>query len=228
MNIEKKNVKDLLPADYNPRKDLKPGDPEYEKLKRSIEQFGYVEPVIWNEKTGRVVGGHQRLKVLTDMGITEVDVVVVDMDTEKEKALNIALNKISGEWDTEKLALVIADLQGTDFDVSLTGFDPEELEDLFRDDVKGGVKEDDFDVEAELKKPTFSKAGDLWMLGEHRLFCGDSAKPETFDLLMNGKKANVDMIVRPVLTNGTMGGDITLVDDEGIKEYRKVGVKKRE
>lgn len=191
MNIEKKNVKDLLPADYNPRKDLKPGDPEYEKLKRSIEQFGYVEPVIWNEKTGRVVGGHQRLKVLTDMGITEVDVVVVDMDTEKEKALNIALNKISGEWDTEKLALVIADLQGTDFDVSLTGFDPEELEDLFRDDVKGGVKEDDFDVEAELKKPTFSKAGDLWMLGEHRLFCGDSTKPETFDLLMNGKKANL-------------------------------------
>ena len=191
MNIEKKNVKDLLPADYNPRKDLKPGDPEYEKLKRSIEQFGYVEPVIWNEKTGRVVGGHQRLKVLTDMGITEVDVVVVDMDTEKEKALNIALNKISGEWDTEKLALVIADLQGTDFDVSLTGFDPEELEDLFRDDVKGGVKEDDFDVEAELKKPSFSKAGDLWMLGEHRLFCGDSTKPETFDLLMNGKKANL-------------------------------------
>ena len=191
MNIEKKNVKDLLPADYNPRKDLKPGDPEYEKLKRSIEQFGYVEPVIWNEKTGRVVGGHQRLKVLTDMGITEVDVVVVDMDTEKEKALNIALNKISGEWDTEKLALVIADLQGTDFDVSLTGFDPEELEDLFRDDVKCGVKEDDFDVEAELKKPTFSKAGDLWMLGEHRLFCGDSTKPETFDLLMNGKKANL-------------------------------------
>ncbi len=191
MNIEKKNVKDLLPADYNPRKDLKPGDPEYEKLKRSIEQFGYVEPAIWNEKTGRVVGGHQRLKVLVDMGITEVDVVVVDMDTEKEKALNIALNKISGEWDTEKLALVIADLQGTDFDVSLTGFDPEELEDLFRDDVKGGVKEDDFDVEAELQKPTFSKAGDLWMLGEHRLFCGDSTKPETFDLLMNGKKANL-------------------------------------
>ena len=191
MNIEKKNVKDLLPADYNPRKDLKPGDPEYEKLKRSIEQFGYVEPVIWNEKTGRVVGGHQRLKVLMDMGITEVDVVVVDMDTEKEKALNIALNKISGEWDTEKLALVIADLQGADFDVSLTGFDPEELEDLFRDDVKGGVKEDDFDVGAELQKPTFSMAGDLWMLGEHRLFCGDSTKPETFDLLMNGRKANL-------------------------------------
>ena len=191
MKKKKKNVKDLLPADYNPRKELQPGDPEYEKLKRSIEQFGYVEPVIWNKQTGRVVGGHQRLKVLIDSGITEVDVVVVDMNTEKEKALNIALNKISGEWDTDKLALVIADLQGADFDVSLTGFDPEELDDLFRDDVKGGVKEDDFDVEAELRKPVFSKAGDLWMLGEHRLLCGDSTKPETYELLMNGKKAQL-------------------------------------
>ena len=118
MNIEKKNVKELLPADYNPRKDLKPGDPEYEKLKRSIEQFGYVEPVIWNKATGRVVGGHQRLKVLIDMGISEVECVVVELDEEKEKALNIALNKISGDWDKDKLALLIADLQGADFDVS--------------------------------------------------------------------------------------------------------------
>ena len=201
MQIEKKNVKELLPADYNPRKDLKPGDPEYEKLKRSIEQFGYVEPVIWNEQTGRVVGGHQRLKVLTDMGITEVDVVVVSLSDEKEKALNIALNKISGAWDNEKLALVIADLQGTDFDVSLTGFDPEELDDLFRDDVKNGVKEDDFDVNAELEKPCFSKAGDLWLLGDHRLFCGDSTKPETFDLLMNGKKANLVVTDPPYNVN---------------------------
>ena len=201
MQIEKKNVKELLPADYNPRKDLKPGDPEYEKLKRSIEQFGYVEPVIWNEQTGRVVGGHQRLKVLTDMGITEVDVVVVSLSEDKEKALNIALNKISGAWDNEKLALVIADLQGTDFDVSLTGFDPEELDDLFRDDVKNGVKEDDFDVDAELEKPCFSKAGDLWLLGDHRLFCGDSTKPDTFDLLMNGKKANLVVTDPPYNVN---------------------------
>lgn len=191
MKIETKNVKDLLPADYNPRKDLKPGDAEYEKLKRSIEQFGYVEPVIWNTQTGRVVGGHQRLKVLTDMGTDTVDVVVVDMDEDKEKALNVALNKISGEWDTDKLALVIADLQGADFDVSLTGFDPEELDDLFRADVKDGVHEDDFDVEAELNKPAFTKAGDLWLLGEHRLLCADSTSPETFETLMGGRKANL-------------------------------------
>ena len=127
MLIEKKNTAELLPADYNPRKDLKPGDKEYEKLKRSIEQFGYVEPVIWNKTTGRVVGGHQRLKVLIDMGMTKVYCVVVELSEEKEKALNVALNKISGEWDNNKLALLIADLQGTDFDVSLTGFEPAEL-----------------------------------------------------------------------------------------------------
>ncbi len=133
MLIEKKNTTDLLPADYNPRKDLKPGDAEYEKLKRSIEQFGYVEPVIWNKTTGRVVGGHQRLKVLIDMGITEVECVVVEMDEDKEKALNIALNKISGDWDKDKLALLIADLPGADFDVSLTGFEPAEIDALYKD-----------------------------------------------------------------------------------------------
>ena len=154
MLIKKKNIADLLPADYNPRKDLKPGDPEYEKLKRSIEQFGYVEPVIWNATTGCVVGGHQRLKVLQDMGMTEVDCVVVELDVEHEKALNVALNKISGEWDNDKLALLIADLQGADFDVSLTGFEPAELDDLFKDDVKDSIKDDDFDVDFIKKQST--------------------------------------------------------------------------
>lgn len=201
MLIEKKNTAELLPADYNPRKDLKPGDPEYDKLKRSIEQFGYVEPVIWNKVTGRVVGGHQRLKVLIDMGITEVECVVVEMDAEKEKALNIALNKISGEWDKEKLALLIADLQGADFDVSLTGFDPAELDDLFKDSIKDGIHDDDFDVEAELKKPPITKLGDVWTLGRHRLVCGDSTKADTFDLLMAGAKANLVITDPPYNVN---------------------------
>jgi len=201
MQIEKKNTVVLLPADYNPRKDLKPGDPEYDKLKRSIEQFGYVEPVIWNKVTGRVVGGHQRLKVLIDMGITEVECVVVEMDAEKEKALNIALNKISGEWDKEKLALLIADLQGADFDVSLTGFDPAELDALFKDSIKDGIHDDDFDVETELKKPPITKFGDIWTLGRHRLVCGDSTKVETFDLLMAGAKANLVITDPPYNVN---------------------------
>lgn len=201
MLIEKKNTADLLPADYNPRKDLKPGDAEYEKLKRSIEQFGYVEPVIWNKTTGRVVGGHQRLKVLMDMGMTEVDCVVVEMDEDKEKALNIALNKISGDWDKDKLALLIADLQGADFDVSLTGFEPAEIDGLFKDTLKDGVKDDDFDVGAELEKPTMTKPGDIWTLGRHRLICGDSTKAETFDLLMGSTKANLVITDPPYNVN---------------------------
>jgi len=201
MLIEKKKTTDLLPADYNPRKDLKPGDLEYEKLKRSIEQFGYVEPVIWNKTTSRVVGGHQRLKVLIDMGYTEVDCVVVELTEDKEKALNVALNKISGEWDKDKLALLISDLQGTDFDVSLTGFDPAEIDDLFKDTLKDGIKDDDFDVEAELEKPTFTKSGDRWVLGKHTLVCGDSTKAETFENLMRGVKANLVITDPPYNVN---------------------------
>ena len=201
MDIQKKKISELIPADYNPRKDLKPGDAEYEKLKRSLEEFGYVEPVIWNKQTGNIVGGHQRWKVLQDVGITEIECVVVDMDAEKEKALNIALNKISGDWDKDKLALVIADLQGTDFDVSLTGFEPGEIDDLFKDTLQDGVKEDDFDVDEELKKPPITKLGDIWQLGNHRLICGDSTKPETLDLLMAGKTANLVVTDPPYNVN---------------------------
>jgi DNA modification methylase len=201
MLIEKIQTERLIPADYNPRKDLKPGDPEYEKLKRSIEQFGYVEPVIWNKTTSHVVGGHQRLKVLLDMGITEVECVVVEMDAEKEKALNAALNKISGDWDKDKLMLLIADLQGADFDVSLTGFEPAELDALFKDSLKDGIHDDDFDVDAELQKPAITKPGDVWLLGRHRLVCGDSTKADTSTALMDGKLANLVVTDPPYNVN---------------------------
>jgi len=199
MLIQKMNTAELIPAEYNPRKDLKPGDAEYEKLKRSLQEFGYVEPVIWNKTTGKVVGGHQRLKVLMDMGITEVECVVVELPVEKEKALNIALNKISGSWDNDKLALLIADLQGVDFDVTLTGFDPAELDDLL--DIGADTKDDDFDVSAELEKPTFTKPGDVWTLGKHRLVCGDSTKAETYELLMCDRKANLVITDPPYNVN---------------------------
>lgn len=201
MEIIKKDVSELLPADYNPRKDLKPSDPEYEKLKRSIEQFGYVDPVIWNKRTGRIVGGHQRLKVLKDCGVTDLECVVVDLSEEKEKALNIALNKISGDWDKEKLALLITDLQGTDLDVSLTGFDAAEIDDLFRDKTKGGIKDDDFDVGDELTKPAITKPGDVWTLGRHRLICGDSTDNDVFEHLMCNRKANLVVTDPPYNVN---------------------------
>lgn len=201
MQIEKLKTAQLLPAEYNPRKDLKPGDAEYEKLKRSIEQFGYVEPVIWNKTTGKVVGGHQRLKVLLDMGIAEVECVVIEMDEDKEKALNIALNKISGDWDKDKLALLITDLQGADFDVSLTGFEPAEIDDLFKATLQDGIKDDDFDVDAELQKPPITKLGDVWLLGRHRLVCGDSTKADTFTALMESKLANLVVTDPPYNVN---------------------------
>ena len=189
MVIQTLPVGKLVPADYNPRKDLKPGDPEYEKLKRSLTEFGYVEPVIWNKTTGHIVGGHQRAKILIETGVTEVECVVVQMSEEKEKALNVALNKISGEWDKDKLSLLIADLQGADFDVSLTGFDAVEIDKLLNSGMD--AEDDDFDVDAELEKPAFSKLGDLWTLGRHKVICGDSTKPETYAALMGGKQANL-------------------------------------
>ncbi len=201
MVIEKKRISDLLPASYNPRKDLKAGDAEYEKLKRSIEQFGYVEPIIWNKHTSNVVGGHQRLKVLKESGIEELDCVIVDLPEEKEKALNIALNKISGDWDKDKLALLITDLQAEDFDISLTGFDVEEIDDLFKDTLKEGIKDDEFDVEAELQNPPITKVNDIWKLGRHKLVCGDSTKEDTFELLMGNVKANLVVTDPPYNVN---------------------------
>jgi len=130
MLIEKIPAAKLNPAAYNPRKDLKSGDKEYEKLKRSIAEFGYVEPIIWNKTTGNVVGGHQRLKVLLDLGQTDIDCVVVELDDKREKALNLALNKIQGDWDENKLAELMAEFNAGAFDVSLTGFDMDEIEGL--------------------------------------------------------------------------------------------------
>ncbi|MPM13931.1 hypothetical protein SDC9_60291 [bioreactor metagenome] len=201
MVIQTLPVDKLVPADYNPRKDLKPGDPEYEKLKRSLSEFGYVEPVIWNKTTGHVVGGHQRLKVLIDTGMTEVECVVVEMGEEKEKALNVALNKINGDWDKDKLSLLIADLQGADFDVSLTGFDAPDIDALFKDAQRKGVQDDDFDIDAALKEPAITKPGDLWLLGKHRLVCGDSTKRDVFEILMDGGQANLVVTDPPYNVN---------------------------
>ena len=190
MDLRKIKIADLVPASYNPRKALKPGDKEYEKIKRSIQEFGYCEPVIVNSDM-TIIGGHQRVTVLQDLGYDEIDCIVIEIDKTKERALNIALNKITGEWNKELLADLIADLQDSDFDVTFTGFDPPEIEQLMNSVHDKEIVEDDFDIDAQLEKPTISKEGDLWLLGEHRLVCGDSTLPETYDLLMDGKKANL-------------------------------------
>jgi len=191
MIIRKVPVTDINPAEYNPRKDLKPGDPAYEKLKRSMIEFGYVEPIIWNEETGNIVGGHQRYKVLVSEGHTEVECVIVKMSSEREKALNVALNKVTGDWEFEALADLIKDLEAQDFDVTLTGFDAAEIEDLFSQVHDKDAKDDDYDVNKALEEAAFVKPGDVWLLGRHRLLCGDATKPEDVEKLMDGKKANL-------------------------------------
>ena len=130
MKVERVPIDKINPAKYNPRKDLQPGDPEYEKLKKSIAEFDLVEPLIMNKRGNVLVGGHQRLKILQELGHTEVEVSIVDLPPEKEKALNLALNKISGEWDMPMLKDVLEELDTGEFDIEITGFDMSEVEDL--------------------------------------------------------------------------------------------------
>lgn len=220
MEFKKLPIADLRAAEYNPRKALKPGDKEYEKIKNSIVEFGYCEPVIVNADM-TIIGGHQRVTVLKDLGYEEIECIVISIDKTKEKALNIALNKITGEWNKELLADLIKDLQDSDFDVAFTGFEPPEIEQLFNAVHDKKITEDDFDVEEELKKPTVARPGDVWLLGNHRVVCGDSTLPDTYEVLMNGKKANM------VLTDPPYGVDVeetagkikndNLADDEFYK-----------
>lgn len=127
MIMKQYNINELLPADYNPRKELTLDDREYQKIKTSIETFGYVDPIIIN-KDKTIIGGHQRLNVLRDLGYTDIDVIEIDIDKTKEKALNVALNKISGEWDIDKLGLLLNELKTDNFDLDITGFDADELD----------------------------------------------------------------------------------------------------
>lgn len=173
MVIQKMRLEDLNPAKYNPRKELRPGDPEFEKLKRSIETFGYVELIVVNKRTNNtVISGHQRLNVLKYLNAEEVECVVVDLSENDEKALNIAMNKIGGEWDYPQLTMLLKELADDNFDVTLTGFDNSEITDFF--DEASEVQEVDTPDEEEVEPIT--QFGDLWELGEHKLLCGDSTE----------------------------------------------------
>ena len=150
-----------------------------------------------------MVGGHQRLKVLLDLGHTEIDCVVVDLDIQREKALNIALNKIQGDWDEDKLAAIMADFDAAAFDVSLTGFDAGEVDALLNRFYSHEAQEDDFDAGAEKKKiqdegGPVSKPGDTWRLGDHILICGDPADPAVYDRLLGSERAQCAVTSPPI------------------------------
>ena len=130
MKIERKKISELKPAEYNPRKDLQPGEPEYEKLKKSIMEFGDVGLILVNGRSNTVIGGHQRLKIHQELGKKEVQVGIVDLPEDKEKALNLALNKISGEWDKYALSSILRELESSAELLELTGFDVGEIDEL--------------------------------------------------------------------------------------------------
>lgn len=132
MEFEVKRIADMNRAAYNPRVDLQPEDEEYQAIERSLKRHGLVQPIVWNRRTNTVVSGHQRLTVLEAQGETEVTVSVVDLDDIQEKELNVALNKITGEWDDDKLSVILNEMgeEATD-----TGFTLPEI-DVLRDELK--------------------------------------------------------------------------------------------
>lgn len=208
MEIREIEISKLKRAEYNPRKELTPEDPEYQQLKKSIVEFGYVVPVVVNSDM-TVIGGHQGLTVLEDLGYKKIECSVQNLNKTQEKALNLALNKINGIWDNDKLEKILAELKELEFDMDITGFTPEELNDIFNDTLE--ATEDDFDVDKELEEITepVTQLGDMWILGNHRLLCGDSTDKEAVEELMNNKEADM------VLTDPPYNVDIE--NSQGMK-----------
>lgn len=182
INITYYNANDLVMAEYNPRQLTKD---QYTQLKDSINRFGLVDPLIVNKNKDRkniLVGGHQRLRIAKEIGLESIPCVEIDLSYDQEKELNIRLNKNVGEWDYDALANY--------FDVGeLTewGFSNDELQFYEEEPTTGLIDDDEI---PEVEEP-ITQAGDLWILGEHRLLCGDATKKEDVDILMDGKKADM-------------------------------------
>ena len=182
MNLIYYNPTELIAAEYNPRQLTKE---QHKDLTDSIKRFGLVDPLIVNthkERKNILVGGHQRLKIAQELNIKEIPCVEVELTPEKERELNIRLNKNSGEWDYDALA--------NNFDVeNLTewGFTDDELQ-FYDDEPEQGLIDDDEIPEVE---EAITKSGDIWLLGEHRVLCGDATKKEDVDILMEGQKAEL-------------------------------------
>ena len=171
------------------------------KLRSSLREFGFINPVII-DRDFNVIAGHGRIEAAKAEGISEVPCVFADyLTTAQKKAYILADNRMAMDagWDEELLRVEIEALQAESFDIGLTGFDESEIADLFETDSE--VKDDGFDVDAELERPPVTKSGDLWMLGNHRLLCGDSTKEETYTFLMDGKKANLVVTDPPYNVN---------------------------
>jgi ParB-like chromosome segregation protein Spo0J len=172
MQLEHLPISTLKPAPYNPRVALRPGDPRWERLQRSIREFDLVQPVVWNRRTGHVVAGHQRLAVLRADGHEQVDCIVVDLALEREQALNVALNnpEVGGEWDPDLLSGLLEDLADLpEFDATLTGFDEQQLSDLMLIPAEQATLPTDDEPEAAVIAVTLDVPPDQWPAVETRL-----------------------------------------------------------
>ena len=192
------DINDLIPYIRNARTH---SESQIAQIAASIKEFGFLSPILIAEDN-TILAGHGRLAAARKLGLTKVPCVKESHLTETQRrAYIIADNKLSlnAGWDEDILAIELSELQGADFDLDLLGFDESELASIFEDDKE--VEDDDFDVEEELNKPCFSKAGDIWTLGRHRLICGDSTKEETYKSLMEDKRANLVVTDPPYNVN---------------------------
>lgn len=187
MQIEQIKISDLKLAEYNPRQI---DDYQLNRLIECIKEYGIVEAIVINQDN-TVIGGHQRIKACQILGIETIPCYRVNLPKDKEKILNIALNKISGDWDKRKLRAIFEELRIEPIDIEMTGFDEEEINDLLG--LKFEEPKEDFTADElanQIKEP-ISKYGEVYQLGRHRLMCGDSTKQEDLDKLMDGQKADV-------------------------------------
>ncbi len=188
--LEMVKVSELIPYVNNARTH---SQEQVNKLRSSLREFGFVNPVIIDQDKN-VIAGHGRLMAAKEEGITEVPCVLVDYLTEaQKKAYILADNRYAQDagWDEELLRLEIEALEGMDFDVSLTGFNEDEISDLFAGADTSDTQDDDFDLSDALEKAAFVEKGDVWVVGRHRLMCGDATSEEDVATLMDGKKANL-------------------------------------
>ncbi|MCP3997263.1 MAG: DNA modification methylase [bacterium] len=210
-----------MAAPYNPRKI---SDHDLGALRRSLKFFGTVEPIVVNKRTNRIVGGHQRVRAAEAEGIDALPVVYVDLDDPSERQLNIALNKISGEFDIDKLAAVLADLEAAGADLSLTGFTDDEISELtamFEEPTEGLT---DRDAVPEPPEQAATEPGDLIVLGSHRLLCGDSTKVDDVKKLMGEEQAAICATDPPYLVDYT-GERPNDSGKDWSESYREVDIK---
>lgn len=214
MTKEMKMVKvsDLVPYVNNARTH---SPEQISKLRSSLREFGFVNPVII-DNDNNVIAGHGRLLAAKEEGIEEVPCVLADYLTEaQKKAYIIADNRFAQDagWDEELLRVEIEELEGMDFDPALTGFDESEIADLFAGGSDSEAEDDDFDLTAALEKASFVERGDIWTAGRHRLMCGDATSEEDVDSLMDGKRANLILTDPPYGVSFKSSSGLTIKND---------------